>query len=90
MPASRRGPVRYAVVGAKYQVDHTYSYSEYEPRLETVDAVYIALPNSMHAEYTMRVPPALRGDQVSIPPFRASKQPSLRSGCAGPECRSRL
>ena len=31
-----------------------YSYDEYERCLETVDAVYIALPNSMHAEYTIR------------------------------------
>ena len=38
----------------KYRVDHTYSYDEYDACLEQVDAVYIALPNSMHAEYTIR------------------------------------
>jgi predicted dehydrogenase len=91
MPTSRRGPIRYAVVGlghiaqvavlpafahakrnsrltalvsddprkrqvvgAKYRVENTYSYDEYEACLDTVDAVYIALPNSMHAEYTIR------------------------------------
>ena len=91
MPASRPGPIRYAVVGLghiaqvamlpafaharrnsrltalvsgnpkkrrivgrKYRVDQTYSYDEYEACLENVDAVYIALPNSMHAEYTIR------------------------------------
>lgn len=37
----------------KYKVD-AYTYDEYETCLEQVDAVYIALPNSMHAEYTIR------------------------------------
>ena len=38
----------------KYKLDHTFSYEEYDSCLEQVDAVYIALPNSMHAEYTVR------------------------------------
>jgi glucose-fructose oxidoreductase len=38
----------------KYRLDRTYSYEEYDACLEQVDAVYIALPNSMHAEYTIR------------------------------------
>ena len=38
----------------KYRVDETCSYDEYDACLEQVDAVYIALPNSMHAEYTIR------------------------------------
>jgi predicted dehydrogenase len=42
------------VVGRKYRVDKTYGYGEYEACLEEVDAVYIALPNSMHADYTIR------------------------------------
>jgi predicted dehydrogenase len=42
------------VVGQKYRVDKTYTYDDYEACLEHVDAVYIALPNSMHAEYTIR------------------------------------
>jgi glucose-fructose oxidoreductase len=42
------------LVGRKYRVDRTYSYDEYDDCLEQVDAVYIALPNSMHAEYTIR------------------------------------
>jgi predicted dehydrogenase len=39
----------------KYGVE-TYTYDDYETCLEEsqVDAVYIALPNSMHAEYTIR------------------------------------
>ena len=38
----------------KYRVDGTFTYDEYDACLEQVDAVYIALPNSMHAEYTIR------------------------------------
>jgi glucose-fructose oxidoreductase len=41
------------MLGRKYRVD-TYPYEEYETCLDSVDAVYIALPNSMHAEYTIR------------------------------------
>ena len=42
------------IVAKKYRVDLTYSYDDYDACLEQVDAVYIALPNSMHAEYTIR------------------------------------
>jgi len=38
----------------KYRIRETYSYADYEACLENVDAVYIALPNSMHAEYAVR------------------------------------
>lgn len=38
----------------RYRLDHAYSYDDYEECLTEVDAVYIALPNSMHAEYTVR------------------------------------
>jgi glucose-fructose oxidoreductase len=38
----------------RYQLEHVYDYDGYDACLETVDAVYIALPNSMHAEYTIR------------------------------------
>jgi predicted dehydrogenase len=41
-------------VARKYKVPGTFSYDDYEDCLQTVDAVYIALPNSMHAEYTVR------------------------------------
>src|SRR5262245_21190651 len=40
-------------LGRKYRVA-TYSYEQYDRCLANVDAVYIALPNSMHAEYTIR------------------------------------
>jgi len=42
------------VLSKKYRIDRTYSYDEYDSCLDQVDAVYIALPNSMHAEYTVR------------------------------------
>jgi glucose-fructose oxidoreductase len=41
------------LLGKKYKVP-SYSYDDYESCLRTVDAVYIALPNSMHKEYTVR------------------------------------
>jgi predicted dehydrogenase len=41
-------------VSKRYRVEHSYSYGEYEQCLKQVDAVYIALPNSMHAEYAIR------------------------------------
>ena len=38
----------------KYRIDGTYAYDEYDSCLDQVDAVYIALPNSLHADYTVR------------------------------------
>ena len=42
-----------AQLSRKYRVP-AFSYEQYEDCLAQVDAVYIALPNSMHAEYTVR------------------------------------
>jgi glucose-fructose oxidoreductase len=47
-------PRKLKTLASKYRVKQTYSYDEYEQCLEHVDAVYIALPNSMHAEYAIR------------------------------------
>jgi len=47
-------PVKRRQVGRKYGITAAFSYDEYEECLQNVDAVYIALPNSMHAEYTVR------------------------------------
>jgi predicted dehydrogenase len=41
-------------LGAKYNVGEVYGYDDFEACLATVDAVYIALPNSMHAPFTIR------------------------------------
>ena len=40
----------------RYRVPHTYSYDEYDRCLREghIDAVYLALPNSMHCEYATR------------------------------------
>lgn len=49
-------PKKLKQLGKKYKVAHQYSYKEYEQCLTSgmIDAVYIALPNSMHREYTVR------------------------------------
>ena len=47
-------PVKRRELARKYRVEGTYSYEQYEACLEQVDAVYIALPNSQHAEFTVR------------------------------------
>ena len=38
----------------KYGAEHTYSYRQFDQCLKEVDAVYIALPNNMHHDYTIR------------------------------------
>lgn len=47
-------PDKLKALSKKYRVPGVFSYDEYDQCLEQVDAVYIALPNSLHAEYTIR------------------------------------
>src|SRR5439155_7834846 len=47
-------PVKLKTLAKKYRVKSMYSYEQYEECLQHVDAVYIALPNTLHAEYTVR------------------------------------
>jgi predicted dehydrogenase len=47
-------PLKRERLGAKYEVESTWSYEQYEACLKSVDAVYIALPNSMHCDYAVR------------------------------------
>jgi len=47
-------PAKLRILSKRYRIENTYSYDDYDSCLEQVDAVYIALPNSMHAEYTVR------------------------------------
>ena len=47
-------PVKLKTLARKYRVNATYAYDQYKACLQHVDAVYIALPNSMHAEYTIQ------------------------------------
>ena len=43
-------------VGQKYGIERLYSYEQFDECMASgeVDAVYIALPNHLHAEYTVR------------------------------------
>jgi glucose-fructose oxidoreductase len=49
-------PVKREELRKKYDVEQALDYAQYDQLLKsgTIDAVYIALPNSMHAEYTER------------------------------------
>lgn len=49
-------PVKLKKLGRRYQVPRTASYAEYNALLAEggIDAVYIALPNHLHLEYTVR------------------------------------
>src|SRR5437762_285251 len=49
-------PVKLKKLGRKYKVPFKFSYDEYEQCLRSgeIDAVYIALPNHLHCEYTVR------------------------------------
>ena len=49
-------PEKLDKLGRKYKVAGRYSYEQFEECLGsgTVDAVYIALPNHLHREYTER------------------------------------
>jgi len=49
-------PVKLKKLAKKYEVAQTYSYDQYEECLSSgqIDAVYIALPNNMHCDYTVR------------------------------------
>ena len=39
-----------------YRIEHKYTYNQYDEMLavDVVDAVYVALPNSMHADFAIR------------------------------------
>ena len=49
-------PKKLSALGKKYKIKRTYSYDQYEECLKSgeIDAVYIALPNNMHRDYTER------------------------------------
>jgi predicted dehydrogenase len=48
-------PVKRQQLGKKYDVARTYSYEQYDECLKSdIDAVYIALPNTQHCEFTLR------------------------------------
>ncbi|HJU06757.1 MAG TPA: Gfo/Idh/MocA family oxidoreductase [Nitrospiraceae bacterium] len=49
-------PVKLKQVGAKYKIPRIYSYRDYDRCLTDggIDAVYIAVPNSLHCDYARR------------------------------------
>lgn len=49
-------PEKLRSLAKRYDVEQRFSYTEYDDCLKsgTIDAVYIALPNHLHAEYTIR------------------------------------
>src|SRR5262245_18923754 len=47
-------PVKRTALGDKYEVQDTFAYRDLDECLSRVDAVYIALPNSLHAEFAVR------------------------------------
>jgi glucose-fructose oxidoreductase len=49
-------PLKRSELGMRYGVAKTCSYEEYDALLQSgdIDAVYIALPNSMHCDYAVR------------------------------------
>lgn len=49
-------PVKRRVLSKRYDVRHTYTYRAYDTCLRSgeIDAVYIALPNSLHREFAVR------------------------------------
>ena len=49
-------PAKLTKLSQQYGISHIYSYEEYDDCLQSgeIDAVYIALPNHLHCEYTER------------------------------------
>jgi predicted dehydrogenase len=49
-------PVKLQQLGDKYKIDKRYRYEQYDECLRSgdIDAVYIALPNHLHCDYTLR------------------------------------
>lgn len=49
-------PVKLRELSRQYNVEHCFSYDDFELCLHsgTIDAVYIALPNNLHADYCIR------------------------------------
>ncbi len=49
-------PIKHQKLGKKYRVENHFSYEQYDDCLNSgeIDAVYIALPNHLHREFTVR------------------------------------
>lgn len=49
-------PVKHERLGRRYNITNIHTYKEYDALLKSgsIDAVYVALPNSMHRDFTVR------------------------------------
>ena len=82
-------PVKRKALSEKYGVENTYSYEQYDECLKTVEAVYIALPNSMHCEYAVRA--AKAGVHVLVEkPMAVTEEECERMIAAAREARVKL
>ena len=78
-------------LSAKYGVERTYSYAQYDECLKSgaIDAVYIALPNHLHCEYSVRA--AQAGVHVLCEkPLAVTEDECLRMAQAAREGQVRL
>src|SRR5881394_3182190 len=84
-------PVKRAALAKKYNVEHTWSYEEYDECLKSgaIDAVYIALPNSLHHEYALRAAQAGR-HVLCEKPMAMQEDECLRMGEAARAAHVRL
>src|SRR5262245_32472830 len=84
-------PVKLQELGDKYHVEGRYSYEQYDAMLGSgeVDAVYIALPNNLHAEYAIRA--AQAGKHVLVEkPMAVTEEQCERMAAAAREARVKL
>jgi glucose-fructose oxidoreductase len=84
-------PVKLEELGAKYHVEKRYSYEQYDAMLQSddIDAVYIALPNSLHAEYSIRA--AQAGKHVLVEkPMALTEEQCERMAAAAREAGVKL
>lgn len=84
-------PVKLEALGTKYQVPLRYSYEQYDAMLKSgeIDAVYIALPNSLHAEYAIRA--AQAGVHVLVEkPMAVTEEQCERMAAAAREAAVKL
>jgi predicted dehydrogenase len=84
-------PVKLEELGKKYAVERRCSYEQYDELLKSgdIDAVYIALPNSLHAEYAVRA--ARAGIHVLVEkPMAVTEEQCERMAGAAREARVKL
>jgi predicted dehydrogenase len=84
-------PVKLEELGAKYNVEQRFGYERYDELLKSgdVDAVYIATPNNLHAEYAIRA--AQAGLHVLVEkPMAVTEEQCERMAAAARDARVKL